>query len=106
MVDRELGFQSFQERNENPTRSNEKTKGCEEATQSCHQHVRTSPDQATNREDLLEKGIATQDHQPAVIHWAWEQGVAGLDYRKVRDQAGDIGSLVHYLILCALGKVS
>lgn len=41
--------------------------------------------------------------KPALIHWAWEQGVAGLDYRKVRDQAGDTGTLVHYLILCALG---
>lgn len=40
--------------------------------------------------------------KPAIIHWAWEQGVAGLDYRKVRDQAGDTGSLVHYLILCAI----
>mgnify|MGYP001613575186 CR=1 FL=1 len=41
--------------------------------------------------------------KPAVIHWAWECGVQGLDYRKVRDQAGDIGTLVHYLILCSLG---
>lgn len=40
--------------------------------------------------------------KPAIIHWAWEQGVAGLDYRKVRDQAGDTGTLVHYLILCLL----
>ena len=40
--------------------------------------------------------------KPAVIHWAWECGVQGLDYRKVRDQAGDIGTLVHYLILCQL----
>lgn len=40
--------------------------------------------------------------KPALIHWAWELGVAGLDYRKVRDQAGDIGTLVHYLILSHL----
>ncbi len=40
--------------------------------------------------------------KPAIIHWAWQQGVAGLDYQKVRDQAGDIGSLVHYFILCRL----
>mgnify|MGYP001615837875 CR=1 FL=1 len=40
--------------------------------------------------------------KPAIIHWAWEQGVAGLDYRKVRDQAGDTGTLVHYLIMCQL----
>ena len=42
--------------------------------------------------------------KPAIIHWAWECGVAGLDYRKVRDAAGDTGSLVHYLILCQLKR--
>lgn len=42
--------------------------------------------------------------KPAVIHWAWECGVQGLDYRKVRDQAGGTGVLVHYLILCELEK--
>ena len=41
-------------------------------------------------------------NKPAIVHWAWELGVQGLDYRKVRDQAGDIGTLVHYLILCQL----
>lgn len=40
--------------------------------------------------------------KPALLHWAWQLGVQGLDYRKVRDQAGDIGTLVHYLILCKL----
>lgn len=35
-----------------------------------------------------------------LIHWAWEQGVNGNDYRKVRDQAGDIGTLTHYRIMC------
>ncbi len=40
----------------------------------------------------------------AIIQWAWECGVQGLDYRKVRDQAGDTGSLVHYMILCDLKK--
>lgn len=43
-------------------------------------------------------------NKPALIHWSWELGVAGLDYRKVRDQAGDTGTLVHYLILCQLKK--
>ena len=40
--------------------------------------------------------------KPALIHWSWELGTQGLDYRKVKDQAGDIGTLVHYLILCDL----
>ena len=41
-------------------------------------------------------------NKPALMHWSWELGVAGLDYRKVRDQYGDTGSLVHYLVLCQL----
>jgi len=41
-------------------------------------------------------------NKPALVHWAWELGVAGLDYRKVRDQAGDTGTIVHYLILSQL----
>lgn len=40
--------------------------------------------------------------KPALIHWAWELGTRGLDYRKERDQAADIGILAHYLILCDL----
>jgi len=40
--------------------------------------------------------------KPALISWAWELGVQGLDFRKVKDQAGDIGTLVHYLVLCDL----
>lgn len=40
--------------------------------------------------------------KPALIHWSWTLGVQGLDYRKVKDEAGDIGTLVHYLILCQL----
>ena len=41
-------------------------------------------------------------NKPALIDWAWQLGVQGLDYRKVRDQAGDTGTLVHYLILCKI----
>jgi PD-(D/E)XK nuclease superfamily len=33
-----------------------------------------------------------------LIHWAWEQGIAGVDYRKTRDEAGDKGHLAHELI--------
>jgi hypothetical protein len=41
-------------------------------------------------------------NKPAIVQWAWELGTQGLDYRKVRDQSGDTGTLVHYMILCAL----
>ncbi len=33
-----------------------------------------------------------------LLHWAWEQGTKGLDYRQTRDKAGDIGTLVHAII--------
>lgn len=31
----------------------------------------------------------------ALIHWAWEQGASGFDYRKTRDEAATVGSVVH-----------
>ncbi len=40
--------------------------------------------------------------KPALIGWAWNLGTQGVDYRKARDQAGNTGTLVHYLILCAI----
>ena len=38
--------------------------------------------------------------KPALIDWAWKLGCQGIDYKKVRDTAGDIGTLAHYLIMC------
>ncbi len=35
----------------------------------------------------------------ALIEWAYQCGLKGIDYHKVRDTAGDIGTLVHYLIM-------
>lgn len=33
-----------------------------------------------------------------LIHWAWELGSRGLDYREVRDEAADIGTAAHKLV--------
>ena len=33
-----------------------------------------------------------------LIHWAWDLGMQGEDYRKVRDKAADIGTLAHKMI--------
>ena len=33
-----------------------------------------------------------------LIHWAWNQGKLGLDYRETRDKAGDIGTIIHAAI--------
>ena len=43
--------------------------------------------------------------KPALIHWAWNLGCKGEDYRKVRDKAASIGTIGHYLIECHLKKV-
>jgi len=44
-------------------------------------------------------------NKPALVAWAWQCGVDGLDYRAVRDNAADIGTLAHYLIMCHLKGV-
>lgn len=41
-------------------------------------------------------------NKPYLVHWAWELGRQNLDYREVRDTAGDAGTLAHYLIMCLL----
>jgi len=41
-------------------------------------------------------------NKPALLDWAWRMGCEGQDYKAVRDQAGDIGTLAHYLIMCHL----
>ena len=33
-----------------------------------------------------------------LIHWAWDCGMKGLDYREVRDSAADAGTLAHSMI--------
>jgi len=42
--------------------------------------------------------------KPALLKWAWQCGVDGIDYEKMRDNAADIGTLAHYLIMCHLAK--
>ena len=38
-------------------------------------------------------------NKPALIHWAWDLGIKGIDYRKYRDDKAEIGTLVHKQIL-------
>ena len=33
-----------------------------------------------------------------LIWWAWDLGIQGIDYRKVRDSAADAGTLAHAMI--------
>ncbi len=40
--------------------------------------------------------------KPALVHWAWECGMRGGDYREVRDAAARVGTLAHLLITCHL----
>jgi len=39
-------------------------------------------------------------NKPALLDWAYQCGLRGEDYKAVRDQAADIGTLAHYLIMC------
>jgi len=41
--------------------------------------------------------ITGQLEKPALINWAWKLGMAGEDYKLVRDKAGSSGTLFHYL---------
>ena len=41
-------------------------------------------------------------NKPALLQWAWQCGIDGLDYKEVRDNAADIGTLAHYMIMCHL----
>jgi hypothetical protein len=42
-----------------------------------------------------------------LIHWAWDLGKKGKDYRKERDNAADVGTIAHFLIECYLnGQVA
>jgi hypothetical protein len=34
----------------------------------------------------------------ALMHWAWEQGKAGKDYREERDKAAGIGTIAHEMV--------
>lgn len=38
----------------------------------------------------------------ALLDWAWRCGCDGLDYKVVRDQAGDIGTLAHAMVVAHL----
>ena len=44
------------------------------------------------------------DDAGALIHWAWNLGRDGKDYRKERDKAADIGTVAHFLIECFLNN--
>lgn len=44
------------------------------------------------------------EDQSALQHWAWKQGVEGLDYKKLTDEAADIGTVGHFLIQCYLSN--
>lgn len=38
--------------------------------------------------------------KPALMHWAWQCGIDGLDYKEVRDEAADIGTIAHEMLMC------
>jgi hypothetical protein len=38
------------------------------------------------------------EDQGFLIRWAWKQGIQGIDYTKVTDEAGEIGTVAHFMI--------
>ena len=44
--------------------------------------------------------ITGQLNKPALVPWAWNLGMEGVDWKSFRDQKGNIGTLAHYFILC------
>ena len=39
-------------------------------------------------------------NKPALVHWAWDLGMNGIDYRTYRDTTARIGTLAHYFVQC------
>jgi hypothetical protein len=40
--------------------------------------------------------------KPALVYWAWDLGMKGIDYKKFKDDKADIGTLAHDMIICHL----
>lgn len=40
-----------------------------------------------------------------LIHWAWQQGRDGLDYRETRDKAADAGTCAHAMVECDIRQL-
>ena len=54
------------------------------------------------KDGTLVPGVTTiinQLDKPALIQWAWKLGKEGKDWKTERDSAGDIGTLVHEIIM-------
>lgn len=43
-------------------------------------------------------------NKPALVKWANNLGLQGIDSTKYRDEMADIGTLAHYMIMCYLNK--
>ncbi len=41
-------------------------------------------------------------NKPALLDWAWRCGCDGINYKAIRDNAADIGTLAHYMIMTYL----
>ena len=44
-------------------------------------------------------------NKPSLMRWAWNCGIKGEDYTKVRDQAGEVGTITHLMITSELQNV-
>ncbi len=54
------------------------------------------------KDETIVPGVTTVCNQldkPQLLDWAWRLGKEGKDWREQRDSAGDIGTLVHQMVL-------
>jgi len=61
-----------------------------------------------NLEDKIVPGVTTILgilNKPALVKWANNLGLKGIDSSKYRDEMADIGTLAHYLIMCHLKDI-
>lgn len=64
-------------------------------TTAAHQRYRTTDGEVVPGGSTIAK---IGDDPGGLIHWAWQQGVDGKDYKKVRDEAADIGTMGHHMV--------
>jgi hypothetical protein len=41
-------------------------------------------------------------NKPALVHWAWNLGMQGIDYHKFKDDLADVGKLAHAMVVAHL----
>ena len=71
-----------------------------------HSHRHTVYKNEAGKRIVSSTGALNILAKPALIYWAWDLGMSGIDYRKYADDKGQIGTLTHDMILSHHRKCS